>query len=123
MEGRYRSYKRNSIGTGTELHMARRETKLKAPQFGVGGHLKSDPVKETPAESQSPAERNPAERKESAKDVRYPGTTSANGTPSFWYPRDLDLPEKTAPAKLRRVPGDPPKKIPVTIRKKRNYAG
>ena len=117
MEGRYRSYKRNSIGTGTELHMARRETKLKAPQFGVGGHLKADPGKE------SPAERNPAERKESAKDVRYPGTTSVNGTQPFWYPRDLDLPEKTAPAKIRRVPGEQSKKIPVTIRKRRNHAG
>lgn len=91
--------------------MARRETNLKAPQFGVGWHLKADPAKETPAE-----------RKESAKDVRHPGTTSANGTQPFWYPRDLDLPEKAAPAKLRRVPGEPSKKIPVTIRKKRNYA-
>ncbi|OCX74989.1 hypothetical protein [Acidithiobacillus thiooxidans] len=98
--------------------MARRETNLKAPQFGVGGHLhlKADSGKETPAE------RNPAEQKESAKDVRYPGTISVSGTPSFWYPRDLDLPEKTAPAKLRRVPSEPSRKIPVTIRKKRNYA-
>ncbi|MBU2741702.1 hypothetical protein [Acidithiobacillus albertensis] len=96
--------------------MARRETNLKAPQFGVGGHLKADSCKETPAE------RNPAEQKESAKDLRYPGTIPAKGTPSFWYPRDLDLPEKAAPAKLRRVPGEPSKKIPVTIRKKRSYA-
>jgi len=61
--------------------MTRRETSLKAPQFGIGGHLKADPGKAVAAE-----------HKESAKDVRDTGTTSANGTPSFWYPRDLDLP-------------------------------
>lgn len=101
--------------------MARRETIINAPQFGIRASPKADPGKATPAERQSPAERNPAERKESAKDVRYPGTTSAKGTPSFWYPRDLDLPEKTAPAKIRQVADEPSKKIPVTIRKKRFY--
>ncbi len=47
--------------------MARRETHLKAPQFGIGGNLKANPGKEVAAE-----------HKESKKDVRDTGTASAN---------------------------------------------
>ncbi len=101
--------------------MARRETNLKAPQFGVGGHLKkADPGKETPAERQSSAE-----RKKSAKDVRYPGTTSANGTPSFWYPRDLDLPATSEPKMAAKVApkAKEKRKVEVIVRKKRVSPG
>ncbi|MBE7562744.1 hypothetical protein H7F10_07225 [Acidithiobacillus sp. HP-6] len=98
--------------------MARRETNLKAPQFGVGGHLKADPVKETPAEL------IPAVQKESAKDVRDPGTTSANGTPSFWYPRDLDLPATSAPKIAAKVApkAKEKRKVEVIVRKKRAFS-
>ncbi|MBU2795006.1 hypothetical protein HAQ01_16795 [Acidithiobacillus thiooxidans] len=105
--------------------MARRETNLKAPQFGVGGHLKADPGKETHAERQSPAERNPAEQKESAKDVRDPGTIPVSGTPSFWYPRDLDLPATSEPKMATKFApkAEEKRKVEVIVRKKRVSPG
>ena len=92
--------------------MARRETHLKAPQFGVGGHLKADPGKEVAAE-----------HKESAKDVRDPGTASADGAPSFWYPRDLDLPA-TAVSRMATKPtpkAAEKRQVEVVVRKKRVF--
>ncbi|OCX71566.1 hypothetical protein A6M23_11530 [Acidithiobacillus thiooxidans] len=93
--------------------MAKRATNLKAPQFGVGGHLRTNPDKETTAE-----------RKESKEDVRSPDIASANATPSFWYPKDLDLPEKTAPKMaFKTVPKIAEKrKVEVFVRKKRNFS-
>lgn len=54
----------------------------------------------------------------SATDARNPDS-SQEKTSSFWYPRDLELPEKTTPAKPLRERREPAKNIPVTIRKKR----
>ncbi|MBE7563855.1 hypothetical protein H7F10_13040 [Acidithiobacillus sp. HP-6] len=98
--------------------MAKHETIIKAPQFGIRANLKTNPGKETPAE------RIPAERKESAKDVRDPDMASANATPSFWYPKDLDLPEKTAPKMaFKTAPKIAEKrKVEVIVRKKRNFS-
>lgn len=45
--------------------------------------------------------------------------SSQEKSSSFWYPRDLELPEKTVPTKIHPERRDPAKNIPVTIRKKR----
>ncbi len=72
-----------------EVHMAKRETNLKAPQFGVGGHLRTNSDKETTTE-----------RKESQKDVRAPDMVYANATRSFWYPNDVQVASEYSPIRI-----------------------
>ncbi|WP_414041501.1 hypothetical protein ACJU26_05415 [Acidithiobacillus sp. M4-SHS-6] len=104
------------------------QQRLMAPQYGLRGkplvghnsvltgpdQVQERPHKKVPARSVSTAS---------------PGSPEAAQTP-FWYPRDLDMPEKPIPAKplqganplqgeTHQERREPAKDVPVTIRKKR----
>lgn len=95
--------------------MARRETNLKAPQFGIGSHLNADP---------SPGKPKASEHEESKEDVRDMGGASVNGASPFWYPRDLDLPATSAPKMAAKPTHKSTEKrlVEVIVRKKRAFS-
>jgi hypothetical protein len=99
--------------------MARRETNLKAPQFGIGGHLNADP---------SPGKTKASEHEGSKEDVRDMGGASVNGAAHgaapFWYPRDLDLPSTSAPKMAAKPTPESIEKrhVEVIVRKKRTFS-